>query len=374
MTKQELRFFSIYLSKINPRDISTRIVHFPLSDFQKIMEFGRLNINQLQASTDSPLSKVVSVPNEKGGYTSFQLFKECTVSQDDFGEWYIEIDAHDKALPLMFDFKKNYFTYELCNALQLKSPNQVRMYEILKQYEYLGKREMKVTELRELLAINPKEYPRWERFRTRVLDSCQQALSENTDITYTYERGKTGNGGKWLTIIFHISKNPKFVDKLSLNEHIEQQDVETSIELKTDEDLLSEELIEQLSSACKNEFTAEELQGLYTQISAFVREAERVPYLATKYSELNYRASKKTIKSRYGYIRKLIDNDYQKHLQQDPNKTSDSYGATYDIDKYESHSVVDDMNWQEGSKPKESYKATYDIAEFEKEKGDEEEW
>lgn len=39
-----------------------------------------------------------------------------------------------------------------------------------------------------------------------------------------------------------------------------------------------------------------------------------------------------------------------------------------------SHSVVDDMNWQEGSKPKESYKATYDIAEFEKEKGDEEEW
>lgn len=126
---------------------------------------------------------MVSVPNEKGGYTSFQLFKECTVSQDDFGEWYIEIDAHDKALPLMFDFKKNYFTYELWNALQLKSPNQVRMYEILKQYEYLGKREMKVTELRELLAINPKEYPRWERFRTRVLDSCQQALSENTDIT-----------------------------------------------------------------------------------------------------------------------------------------------------------------------------------------------
>ena len=37
MTLQELRFFSIYLSKINPQDIDTRVARFPLDDFQKIM-------------------------------------------------------------------------------------------------------------------------------------------------------------------------------------------------------------------------------------------------------------------------------------------------------------------------------------------------
>ena len=47
MSLQELRFFSIYLSKINARDVSTRQVFFPLEDFQRIMEFGRLNIQQL---------------------------------------------------------------------------------------------------------------------------------------------------------------------------------------------------------------------------------------------------------------------------------------------------------------------------------------
>ena len=47
---------------------------------------------------------------------------------------FYEIDAHDRALPLMFDFKNKYFKYELWNALRLKSPNQVRMYEILKQW------------------------------------------------------------------------------------------------------------------------------------------------------------------------------------------------------------------------------------------------
>lgn len=38
MTIQELRFFSIYLSKINPDKLETRIVRFSLTYFQKIIE------------------------------------------------------------------------------------------------------------------------------------------------------------------------------------------------------------------------------------------------------------------------------------------------------------------------------------------------
>ena len=121
MTLQELRFFSIYLSKINPWDKSTRSVRFPIDDFQKIMGFGRLNMSQLKASTDSLLCKVVHVPDDRGGYTAFTLFKRCRVSQNDDNEWFMEIDASDDALPLMFDFKNRYFKYELWNALRLKS-------------------------------------------------------------------------------------------------------------------------------------------------------------------------------------------------------------------------------------------------------------
>jgi plasmid replication initiation protein len=223
MTVQELRFFSIYLSKINPWNISTRVVRFSIDDFRRIMGFGKLNIGQLRASTDSLLCKLVHVPDEDGrGMRTFQLFKECHLFQDD-DKWYVEIDAHDKALPLLFDFKNQYFKYELWNALRLKSPNQVRMYEILKQYENLGKREISVKELKSLLGINESEYSYWQNFKVRVLDSCQDALNENTDICYTYERGKTGKGGKWLSIIFHISKNKNYKDQLSLDEFIQQQ-------------------------------------------------------------------------------------------------------------------------------------------------------
>jgi len=68
--------------------------------------------------TKDLLRQVVSVPNEKDGYSQFQLFKECRVDKNENNELYVEIDAHDKALPLMFEFKEKYFTYELWNALR----------------------------------------------------------------------------------------------------------------------------------------------------------------------------------------------------------------------------------------------------------------
>ena len=228
MSLQEMRLFSIYLSKINPRDISTRVVRFPMEDFQKIMGIGvDMNMNHFRYAIRHILQQIVEVPNEKGsGYTAFQLFKKAVVEKDENSEWYVELDAHDMALPLMFDFKEKYFNYELWNALRLKSTNQLRMYEILKQYEKIGKRELSVQQLRELLGIGKNEYSGrtgWSDFKKKVLDSCQAALKATTDICYTYERGKTGAGGKWLTIIFHIEKNPDYVDRLSLKEFIDLQ-------------------------------------------------------------------------------------------------------------------------------------------------------
>ena len=287
MSLQELRFFSIYLSKINARDKSTRRVKFPLKDFQKIMELGRMNIQHLQNVTDSLLGKVVSVPIEKGGYTSFQLFKRCTVSKDELEQWYVEIDAHDDALPLMFDFKKEYFTYELWNALRLKSGNQLRMYELLKQYEKIGELKMPLQKLRDGLGIAAEEYPRWDNFKRRVLDSCQQALQENTDIKFTYNLIRAGR--KITGIHFHIEKNYDYIDQLTLEEFIDLQEeneivVEAEFEEVSDPNADSE--YEKRANLCSgleheifNEFTFEQLEELVSLAWNKVDEEQIAKYL-----------------------------------------------------------------------------------------------
>lgn len=320
LTLQELRFFSIYLSKINPFDTTTRNVKFKLSDFQKIMDFKTLNIVQLKAATDSLLTKIVHIPKESGGYTAFQLFKECEIDKDSSGEWYVSIDAHDKALPLMFDFKDRYFKYELWNALRLRSANQIRMYEILKQYENIGRRELSVSDLRELLGIAPNEYPRWNNFKTRVLDSCQQALKETTDICYTYERGKTGAGGKWLTIIFNISKNKEYVDQLTLFEFIGEDGGATAepqqLELC---DTKTNDNIDFYAGACENEFTAAEIESIIAIINTMQLPAHdmgtlfaKYHYLLEQYTRFKAIAERTAIANRYSYFYTMIQSERDK--------------------------------------------------------------
>lgn len=315
MSLQELRFFSIYLSKINPYDVSTRKVKFPLEDFRRIMGLGYdMNITHFKITVRHILQQIVEVPNESGsGYTAFQLFKEAVVEKDSNDEWYVEFDAHDRALPLMFDFKNKYFKYELWNALRLKSPNQVRMYEILKQYESLEKRELTVTELRELLGIGKNEYSGrtgWSDFKRYVLDSCQQALQETTDIRYTYERGKTGKGGKWLSIIFYISKNKNYKDALTLDEFIDMQPEAEPMDISSDcEDVdYGSKLLNLLGSAAlNNEFTPNEV----IVIKDLVIQAEhgdnikKCDYLTRMVNKMNLQKPK----NRFKYLCKMIDND-----------------------------------------------------------------
>ena len=336
MTLQELRFFSIYLSKINPKDINTRVVRFSLSDFHAIMELdSRIKIDYMKRVTDSLLCKVVNVPDERGGYTGFQLFKECTVSQDDSGEWYVEIDAHDKALPLMFEFQARFFSYQLWNALRLRSSNQLRMYEILKQYEKIGSRVLGVEELKELLGIDKKEYgDRFNNFKMKVLDACQQALQETTDIKFTYEpHGKRGKGGKILFLKFIIEKNTEYVDQLTLFEFIEERkqeaaDGEQDEWYEYDEDTGKDEDGEGMSpifrdkitflmEACNNEFTFNEMVVLWGEMknklpySLYRDDIQCYDYLSDKYSEMIMRNDRTKIKHRHGYLRSIIGKDYE---------------------------------------------------------------
>lgn len=66
--------------------------------------------------------KIVKIRNSDG-FTAFQIFKKFNFFKNDYDEWFVKIDAHDEALILMSNFKKEHFTYKLKNALNLESMN-----------------------------------------------------------------------------------------------------------------------------------------------------------------------------------------------------------------------------------------------------------
>ena len=323
MTLQELRFLSIYLSKINKENAEgTRVVRFELSEFQRIMELGRLNVESLKNTTNNLLCKVVNVPIEgRNEWDAFQLFKRCRVSQDDDGIRYVEINAHNDALPLMFDFKKNYFNYQLWNALRLTSVNQLRIYELLKQYEKIGERVESLEDLRKWIGIAENEYSRWERFRTCVLDACQKALASNTDIMFTYEpirkgRGK-GVGRKITHIKFTIQKNECHIDRLSLKDYIDMQPIiDMQAESETTEldelEMVSKYETESLAwvaSACDYIFDNAKMKVISNQIKHIKDDFERHKIIKTCYDKMN---TYKDVKYPFSYFQKILQAEVEK--------------------------------------------------------------
>ncbi|MEE3324230.1 MAG: replication initiation protein [Methanosphaera sp.] len=211
ISAEGLKLSMVYLSQINPSDISTRIVRFTLAEFTRAMDLKEgKNIKYFNKLAKKLLSQVVSIPNSSGGFKAFPLFQTFNLDKDkETGEWYIEIDAHKKALDLMFNFKNKYFKYELWNIIYLRSNNQIRIYELLKQYENLGERELSISQLRFFLDIKDNQYIGANGFKNlRIkIEACQKALKEKTDICFDFKRGKTGRGGKWLSILFTIYPN-----------------------------------------------------------------------------------------------------------------------------------------------------------------------
>lgn len=327
MTISQIRLFSIYLSKINPMDVTSREVTFKLDEYARIMQFKRFNVTKLKKSSIDLTRLTVSycLDDDKGGFetTSSIIFNRLKYYKNDDGEWVVTIDCDDKVLPLMFELKKYYFKYKLWNALQLASPNQLRMYELLKQYEYAGVREISVKDLREFLGLNDNEYPLWANFRRRILDASQIALKQYTDIKFTWEIGQRGKAGKILTLKFNIEKNDGYARQLVLDDFLAGQEdpvIEDmqAFEITTEsewDNRETDDIYGFLADACEKEFSVLEITLLHDYIVKIVpygdrnRSLELYDYLKRKYDEMNYRAVKTNVKNRFGYLKKIIETD-----------------------------------------------------------------
>lgn len=51
-------------------------------------------------------------------------------------------------MPYLLQLKERFTRYELKNILYFKNKYSIRIYELLKQYEKIGKREINIKELR----------------------------------------------------------------------------------------------------------------------------------------------------------------------------------------------------------------------------------
>ncbi|MFI3261257.1 MAG: replication initiation protein [bacterium] len=353
MTLQELRFLSIYLSKINPLDVNSRYVEFKLDEFQKIMELGRIDKNHIKEVFTRLLCKVVEIPINTGsrkGFAMVTLFNKCQCFwDDDTEETLIIIDAHDDTLPLLFDLQNNFLKYKLWNCLRLKSVNQVRMYEILKQYETTKdkSRTLSIEDLKDMLGIDKKEYPVWQDFKTKVLEVCKKALKENTDIYFEYEPIKKGR--KFVAIKFLIFKNKDYKDPLQLDEFIQTNndvievdfnDVTSSVMSDDEPEPTHKNIFESSTEpivqkehiykeSFLDEFNQDEINAFYQNIKhKEMKTDENNEFIQKQYNQMLVSNSKKKVYHGFKYLNKIIMKEIDNYTPPTPKRKT-----SYDIEE-----------------------------------------
>lgn len=225
MSLTELRFFCLYLSKINARDVSTRDVKIPLSDFEKI--FGvTLHTTHLRNAIRKIMSRTVVVYDDDNE-DILTLYSRFRYKRDNVR--FIEVSCNDKILPYLFDLKKNYTSYMLKNIIKLNSVAKIRFYEVMKQYEKLGGIRLELGVLQKMISVSVTEF---RNFRQTQLEPIIKDINEYTDIVVSYEKNLSCR--KVVALTFTI-QNKKDLATIVENDSKSTGDAVQSLYYKCDE-------------------------------------------------------------------------------------------------------------------------------------------
>lgn len=105
----------------------------------------------------------------------------------------VELIFAPAVVPLITELERHFTQYELEQIAGLNSAYAVRLYEILMSWRGTQKTEMiELSELRNRLGVEDKEYSKMSDFKRRVLDLATDQINEHTDIKVQYQQYKSG--------------------------------------------------------------------------------------------------------------------------------------------------------------------------------------
>jgi plasmid replication initiation protein len=206
----EMRVFAKMLMSIKSSDKDLHKYHIHISEIIKDFNLSDAGDNYaaIKDAANKLLSKVIEIEKESPGGGKW-LRIPLLIAVEGFKNKeegnYISVQFHPELKPFLMELKERYLQYDIRNLWGLTSVYSVRMYELLKQYERIGKRYFDLENLRLILGINPDEYKLYGHFKNKVILKAQNDLREVTDINFTFKEKKDSR--KVVGLNFQILKN-----------------------------------------------------------------------------------------------------------------------------------------------------------------------
>lgn len=289
LNEQKMALYAI--SKLDRDDSGFNSIEVNIRDFTDILNITDRNYEQIRDTARRLRKKEIIIDTDKFEYIT-GWFSSVTFVKDDGN---ITIKFDDDLVPYLLKLKNRFTRYELKNVLSMKSAYSIRLYELLKQYESIKKREINLDKLKECLGMEKDMYSRFYDLERRVLKVAKKEINKNTDLNIDYEKIKTGR--KITSVLFRIE--PKDKDKKVyidfLNEFYDIKEMKLKMGLKNEN------------------FSPEQIMNLYEKA---VEMAGNEDIDLFEYIRLNYNHIKGKARNKYSYLLNALENDYASAIGQ----------------------------------------------------------
>ena len=201
LSTSEQKIILYLISKIKPSDTEFHEYEFSVSDFCKICgissQSGSVH-SAVKQSVKTLADKSFWIKQDNGSEVLLRWLQHAKIEN---GRIHIQIDQNMK--PYLLQLKEKFTRYELIYTLAFKSQFSIRLYEILKSYQWLHEVVLVLDELK--ASMFAENYKNFKDFRNRVLDVAVREINQFSDIDVEYE--PITKGRKTVSLLFRIQDN-----------------------------------------------------------------------------------------------------------------------------------------------------------------------
>lgn len=302
ITPLEMKIIYLMSMQIKQGDEDFKTYYLRICDFKEDLGLrdNKALYTRMIDIVNRLMQRVIKIEDENGDVEQFHFI---TYSKHKSDNGTISIRFVPELKPHLLELKAHFTAFYDTNVLMLRSSYSMRIYEFLKQYEAIGKRRMKVDEIKKKLEIGDK-YRSYYMFKKKVILQAEKDLKKHCDIYFTYDEIKDGR--KVDAIDFFIQRNRKAV-------LFKKSGISEPEEHKSDIKALLAEM------------------GLTEkQIIQYVEEEGKNPiYLQSLIEETRKRFEAGKVKNPAAYLIRLIESgakgksDYEKKVEQNRRKAHD---------------------------------------------------
>lgn len=205
LSLQEQKIILYMISKIKPEDMELKEYTFEVREFCKVCGLetnSGANYKYIKQTLKALRDRSIWITLDNGSETTLAWIDKVTMNKQS-GAVIIKIDEMMK--PYLLQLQERFTQYELIYTLAMHSQYSIRLYELLKSYEYQHRKIFNIDDLKRILSA--ENYTRFPDFKRYVLDISMREINNLSDLNITYEIIKEGRRYAKLDFSIKLKKD-----------------------------------------------------------------------------------------------------------------------------------------------------------------------